>query len=129
MTGNYLCNAFRNALMAGLADIQGGDFRIALYDAGASLDASTGVYPPDGEIVAAGYTAGGQLLTPVFGGGWINFENVSWTGVMTARGALIYLDAGPAVCVLDFGADKTSAVTLTVQFPPATSTTALLRLN
>ena len=129
MTGNFLCTAFRNALMAGTADIQAGDFRIALYTSRAKLDADTAAYTPEHEIVAAGYTAGGQLLTKVLGAGWINFENVSWSGAMTARGALVYLDPGPAVCVLDFGADRTSAVTFTVQFPPATSTTALLRLN
>jgi hypothetical protein len=29
---------------------------------------------------------------------------------------------------LDFGADKTSATTFTVQFPPATNTSAIIRI-
>jgi hypothetical protein len=34
-----------------------------------------------------------------------------------------------AICVLDFGADRTSTTTFTVQFPPATTGSALLRLS
>jgi hypothetical protein len=33
-----------------------------------------------------------------------------------------------AVCVLDFGADKTSTTTFTVQFPAATNTSAIIRI-
>jgi hypothetical protein len=88
--------------------------------------------------VASGYTAGGQILTinqtPTTGNApnttaYISFANASWTGAITARGALIYKagDNG-AVCVLDFGANKTSATTFVVQFPAATDTTAIIRI-
>lgn len=115
--------------MAGTLNLQSAVFRIALYTNEASLDGSTAAYTPDNEVSAPGYTAGGKVLTPVFGDGWINFEDVSWAGAMTARGALVYIEGGVAVCVLDFGADRTSTVSFTVQFPPATSNTALLRLK
>jgi hypothetical protein len=60
-----------------------------------------------------------------------SFDNAVWTTAVTARGALIYLADGasnPAICVLDFGADKTSATTFTVQFPAATNTAAIIRI-
>jgi hypothetical protein len=61
---------------------------------------------------------------------YINFSAPAWTGAITARGALIYKagDNG-AVCVLDFGSDKTSASTFTVQMPANTSTSALIRIT
>ena len=50
---------------------------------------------------------------------------------LTARGALIYKYDGltnPAVCVLDFGSDKISNNTFTVQFPAASYNSAILRI-
>jgi len=70
---------------------------------------------------------------PTVGNGdtaFISFDNTSWTGAITARGALIYkAGAGGAVCVLDFGADKTSTATFTVQFPAVTNTSAIIRIS
>ena len=48
---------------------------------------------------------------------------------ITARGALIYKDGGAAICVLDFGADRTSTTTFQVQFPANTNTSALIRIS
>jgi hypothetical protein len=61
---------------------------------------------------------------------YISFANASWTGAITARGALIYKNGGgnPAVCVLDFGSNKTSVNTFVVQFPTSGSTTSIIRL-
>jgi len=44
---------------------------------------------------------------------------------------LIYLNNGttnPAVCVLDFGSNKVSNATFTVQFPAVTNTSAIIRI-
>jgi len=112
-TGNYSCNTFRTGLLNGTFNFTSGTFYIALYTNEATLDASTTAYTTTGEVVAAGYTAGGEILvinqTPTTGNApnttaYISFANVSWTGAITARGALIYKagDNG-AVCVLDFG--------------------------
>jgi hypothetical protein len=63
---------------------------------------------------------------------YLSFTNAAWTGSITARGALIYLANGttnPAVCVLDFGNDKTSTSTFTVQFPAVTNTSAIIRIS
>ena len=137
-TGNYTCNVFRTGLMNGSFNFTSGTFYIALYTNEATLDATTTAYTTTGEVVDAGYTAGGQVLTitqtPTTGNApnttaYISFANAAWTGAITARGALIYKagDNG-AVCVLDFGSNKTSTTTFTVQFPAATDTSAIIRI-
>jgi hypothetical protein len=137
-TGNYTCNTFRTGLLNGTFNFTSGTFYIALYTNEATLDATTTAYTTTGEVVDAGYTAGGQILTinqvPTTGNApnttaYISFANVSWTGAITARGALIYkAGANGAVCVLDFGSNKTSTTTFTVQFPAATDTSAIIRI-
>ena len=136
-TGNYTCNVFRTGLLNGSFNFTSGTFYIALYTNEATLDADTTAYTTTGEVVATGYTAGGQVLTisqtPTVGNtgttAYISFSNVTWTSALTARGALIYkAGANGAVCVLDFGSDKTSTSTFTVQFPAATNTSAIIRI-
>ena len=133
-TGNATCNVFKTGLLNGDFDFSSGTFYIALYTNNATLNAQTTAYTTVGEVVGIGYTAGGQALTPsvsaLDGTSYVSFNNVSWSGSITARGALIYKpgDNG-AVCVLDFGADRTSATTFTVEFPAATNSTAILRLS
>jgi hypothetical protein len=132
-TGNFTANSFKAALLNGDVDFSADTFKIALYTNSANLNENTSIYTTDFEVVASGYTAGGEVLTPTVasldGVSFVSFENVSWSGAITARGALIYKEGGTAVCVLDFGADKVSTATFTVEFPPATSTTAIIRLN
>ena len=137
-TGNYTCNTFRTGLLNGTFNFTSGTFYIALYTNAATLDATTTAYTTTGEVTDAGYTAGGEILTitqtPTTGNApnttaYISFANAAWTGAITARGALIYKagDNG-AVCVLDFGSNKTSTTTFTVQFPAATDTSAIIRI-
>jgi hypothetical protein len=132
--GNFTCNSFKNGLLEGAFNFDSGTFRIALYTNNATLNADTTAYTTVGEVVASGYTAGGEILTPTQsisnGVAFVSFATVSWSGAFTARGALIYKagDNG-AICVLDFGSDKTSTTTFTVTFPAASSTDALIRLS
>ena len=134
-TGNWACNTFKTGLMDGTFDFVNDTFYMALYTNAATLDASTTAYTSSGEVVASGYTAGGLALTiaqtPTVGNSgntaYISFDNAVWSGSITARGALIYTSGG-SVCVLDFGADKTSAETFTVQFPASTNTSAIIRI-
>lgn len=132
-TGNFTCDVFKTGLLDGVVNFGSGVFKIALYTNSATLNASTTAYNTTGEVVASGYTAGGIALVPTInssgGTSYVSFSNVSWTSALTARGALIYKVSGPAVCVLDFGSDKTSTTTFTVQFPPNTSTSAIIRLS
>jgi hypothetical protein len=137
-TGNFSCNVFKTGLMNGTFNFTSGTFYIALYTNAATLDASTTAYTATGEVVASGYSAGGLALTiaqaPTVGNSgstaYISFDNAVWTSALTTRGALIYQSGGgnPAVCVLDFGADKTSTATFTVQFPAVSNTSAIIRI-
>lgn len=133
-TGNYTCNSFKSGLIDGNFDFDTDTIKIALYTNSASLDASTSAYTTSGEVSASGYTAGGNTLTVskgiTNGIAFISFTNTSWSAALTARGALIYKAGdGGAICVLDFGSDKTSTTTFTVDFPTASSTDALIRLS
>lgn len=133
-------NTFKVGMMDGSYDLAAGSFKIALYTGSASLGPDTTAYTSTGEVVATGYTAGGEALTisqvPTIGNQtgvatvYMSFSNVTWTSALTARGALIY-DANTlaSVCVLDFGADKTSTTTFTVQFPAVTNTAAIIRMT
>ena len=139
-TGNFTCNVFKTGLMNGSFNFTSGTFYIALYTNAATLDATTTAYTTTGEATGGNYSAGGQILTisqtPTIGNqtgiatSYISFDNASWTGSITARGALIYKagDNG-AICVLDFGNDKTSTSTFTVQFPAVTNTSAIIRIS
>ena len=132
-TGNYTCNSFKSGLIGGDFDFDTDTFKIALYTNDATLNADTSAYSSNNEVSASGYTAGGNTLTVITGttGGvaYVSFLDSSWSAAITARGALIYKDGGAAVCVLDFGSDKTSTTTFTVDFPVASSTDALIRLS
>jgi hypothetical protein len=114
-------------------------FKIALYTASATLDATTTAYTTTNEVTGTGYTAGGKTLTvsptPTSGGttAYVSFSNVSWTSsTITARGALIYnntLAGKNAVAILDFGSNKVStASTFQISFPTADATSALIRI-
>jgi len=132
-TGNFTCNVFKSGLLNGNFDFSGSAIKIALYTNSAILNEDTTAYTTTGEVVASGYTAGGNTLVGTVlednGVGFVTFSTTSWSGAFTARGALIYkAGANGAICVLDFGSDKTSATTFQVEFPPATSNSALIRI-
>jgi len=138
--GNWACDVFKTGMMNGVYNFTSGTFYIALYTNSATLNQNTTAYTSIGETTGSGYTAGGQLLvvsqTPTTGStgdtAYISFNNAVWTGAISARGALIYLKnntTNPAVCVLDFGATKTSNGSFTVQFPATTNTSAIIRIS
>ena len=136
-TGNITTNAFILGLPSGSYNFATGTsdvYKIALYTNAATLTATTAVYTSVGEVTDTGYTATGSVLTvstvPVVTNdvAYWSFTNVSWSGAITARGALIYKVSGGTVCVLDFGSDKTSTATFAVQFPSPDSTSAIIRI-
>jgi hypothetical protein len=137
-TGNYTCNSFKSGLINGDFDFDTDTIKMALYTNAATLDEDTAAYTATGEVPDAGsYAAGGVTLTVEKGitdnTAFISFADatISVSTVFTARGALIYKSGGsnPAICVLDFGSDKTSTATFTVTFPTASSADALIRLS
>ena len=135
-------NQFKVGLTTSQFDFNTDTFKMALYTGAASLGPTTAAYTAANEVPAGGgYTTGGQVVTvttaPTTGAdpnntvAYISFGNVTWNPAsFTCRGALIYKVGGgdPTVCVLDFGGDKTATSTFEVQFPAATSTSAIIRI-
>jgi len=151
-----MCTSFKAQLLLGVHDFRpsaqaGADtFKLALYTSAASLDANTTSYTSSDE--ASGVTAGGAALTNVgvgttdinatAGTGFVDFNDLTFSNVTTtARGALIYNTTpstndnsnvaltNAAVCVLDFGGDKTStAGDFTIIFPAFDASSAIIRI-
>jgi hypothetical protein len=130
-------DAFATGLMNGVYNFTTDSFKIALYTGAASIGPDTAIYTVANEVVATGYTAGGIALTvsvvPTSANNtaYISFSNVTWNAALTASGALIYKSGGtnPTVCVLDFGGQKISTATFTIQFPTANSSDAIIRIT
>jgi len=127
--------SFKAELYQGIHDLTTDVIKIALYTASADLNEDTTAYSATNEVANTGtYAAGGAQLTPitVASSGYtafVSFPNISWTGAITARCALIYNDTvagNPSIAVLDFGSDKTSA-NFTITMPANTATAALIR--
>ena len=150
-----MCTSFKAELMLAVHDFRdsGGDtFKLALYTSSASIDANTTAYTASGESSGSNYSAGGQALTNAgvtatntnanAGTGFTDFDDETFSNVtVTARGALIYNSTpsangtantaltNAAVCVLDFGADKTSTDgDFMVIFPTADASNAIIRI-
>tara|TARA_R110000868_G_scaffold106633_3_gene292308 strand:- start:263 stop:682 length:420 start_codon:yes stop_codon:yes gene_type:complete len=127
--------SFKAQLYQGIHDLTTDVIKIALYTASADLNADTTVYSATNEVANTGtYVAGGATLTPITVASsdytaYVGFPNISWTGAITARCALIYNSSqgNKSVAVLDFGSDKTSTVTFTITMPANTATAALIR--
>ena len=138
-----VCNSFKTEVLEAEHDfgVSTQVYKIALYLTGATINKSTTSYGTTQESSGTNYTAGGkklavasQLVTLETDTACVDFGNVSWeTATITAKGAVIYNFSSStkkkAVCVLNFGGNKTStAGTFTVQFPAVTDTQAILRI-
>ena len=142
-----VCDSFKVELLEGEHDFRasGGDqFKLALYDASATLSNTTTAYSATNEVSASGsYSAGGGNLTNSGASGtgataFIDFSDLSFTSAtISAQAAVIYnsntsatTNTNAAVMVLDFGAVKTSTSgTFTIQFPTADASNAILRIS
>ena len=152
-SGNALCNSFKQELLEGVHNFtgSGNTFKFAMYtnsQAGndnlggtsSTMDATVTAYSSSAsnEVSSSGYTAGGGGLTNVdpslksTSTATTQFSPLTFSGVtLTARGALIYNDttSDKAVCVLDFGADKSaSSGAFTINFPTNDASNALIRI-
>lgn len=150
ITTNAICDSFKKELLQGSHDFDASTdtYKLAMYKDTATLGKSTTNYSANlgatgSEVTSSGYVAGGKALVNQgvkmsSSVAITNFANLSFVGVtLTARGALIYnttTNGGSgttdAVCVLDFGGNKTAtAGTFTIQFPAFTTSAAILRLT
>ena len=136
-----MCTSFKQELLEAkhnFLNSGGSTFQIALYTSSATLAASTTAYTTSNEVSGTNYTAKGNTLTrvnPSTSGttALTDFSDSTWSSAsITARGALIFNDSAsgdPSVCVLDFGADKTSSSgDFVVVFPTADSSNAIIRI-
>ncbi len=132
-----ICTSFKVELAQGTHNFTNGTgdtFKLALFRAQASISGTFGAgttnYSDMGADEASGtnYSAGGSALTnvtPTSSGttAYLDFADLTFTNVtITASGGLIYnsTDGNRAVCVLNFGGDKTkSAADLVITFPAA----------
>jgi hypothetical protein len=131
---------FKQNLLKGLENFNTGSpytYKIALYDATATINSETTAYTTQNEITGIGYIAGGKVLSPTVGSdtsnnvAFVTFNNVTWSPAnFTTSGALIYNSTtNAAVAVLNFGNTKTATNTFTITFPAGTSTSAVIRLG
>ena len=136
-----ICNSFKTEILKGVHNFtasSGDTFNLALYTSSAALNKSTTAYTTSEEVSGSGYTAKGNALTSVTPAlstdtAVCDFADTSFTSAsFTARGCLIFNDSAtsdPAVCVIDFGADKTvTSGTFTIQFPAADASNAIIRI-
>ena len=150
-----MCTSFKAEILLAVHDFRatGGDsFKLVLYTSSASIDANTTAYTASNEVSGTNYSAGGGSLSNLgvvtsnnsasTGTGFTDFSDLTFANAtITARGALIYNSTpsansnanttltNAAVCVLDFGSDKTStAGDFTIIFPAATNAAAIIRI-
>ena len=105
-----------------------------------TMDATVTAYSgsASNEVSSSGYTAGGGTLVNVAPSlkststATTQFSTLTFSSVtLTARGALIYnsTNSNKAVCVLDFGADKSaSSGAFQINFPTNDASNALIRI-
>lgn len=132
------CNSFKSELLAMTPHTAADVYKIALYtDAAATLSKSTTAYTATGEVVGAGYTAGGMALT----GFSVTMDGdtalLDWTtdpvwatATITADTALIYNSSrtNKAVAVVKFTSASSTAAAFTVKLPAPAAATGLIRI-
>ena len=144
-----MCTSFKTELLDavhnfGTAPTRGTStadtFYAALYETTATLGAGTTAYTTSGEVVGAGYTAGGIAVTnatpPTSSGTtayWTPSASLVYTGVTLTTPfdtVLIYnqTQGNKSVSVHTFGSQTITAGTFTLTMPANTNTTALIRL-
>jgi len=138
-----VCNSFKAEVLQALHNFtasSGNTFKLALYTSSATLNKSTTAYSTSNEISntsGSAYVASGKALTSVTPAlstdtACCKFANTSWTSAsFTARGCLIYnsTNSNKAVCVVNFGSDKTvTSGTFTIEFPAQTAGNAIIQI-
>jgi len=144
-----LCTSFKVELLTGTHNFTastGNTFKVALFKANASIVGTYGAATTNysdmtgnsDENTGTGYSAGGNTLTnvtPTSSGttAFTDFADTTWSSAtITSRGAMIYNSSASnkAVCILDFGSDKTSTSgDFSIVMPTADSSNAIIRIS
>lgn len=138
-----MCTSFKSELLGGLHDLDTDSLKIALIKAspsgtyGAATTNYSDVTGNSDEASGTNYTAGGQVLdgATISTDGTtaiVDFTDEVFTNVTTsADGCIIYntANSNSAICVIDFGGTvSATAGDLTIQFPAADASNAVIRI-
>lgn len=139
-----MCSSFKQELLGGVHDLDTDTLKIALIKASPSgtYDATTTNYSDvtgnSDEASGTGYSAGGGTLdSPAISlsgtTAFVDFADEAFNNVtVSADGCIIYnsSQSNKAIAVFDFGGTvSATSGTLTVQFPTANATNAVIRLT
>jgi len=138
-----MCTSFKSELLGGTHDLDTDSLKLALIKAspsgtyGAATTNYSDVTGNSDEATGTGYTAGGQVLdgasisvdgtTAI-----VDFTDEVFTNVtLSADGCIVYNTAASnaAIAVIDFGGTvSASAGDLTIEFPAADASNAVIRI-
>ena len=139
-----MCSSFKQELLGGVHDLDTDTLKIALIKAsptgtyGAATTNYSDVTGNSDESSGSGYSAGGGTLdSPVITlsgtTAFVDFADEAFSNVtVSADGCIIYnsSQSNKAIAVFDFGGTvSATSGTLTVQFPTADATNAVIRLT
>jgi hypothetical protein len=143
-TTTALCTSFKKEILGKIHDLDSDTIKIALIKVsptgtyGAASVNYSDITGNSDEASGTGYTAGGASLT---GGAlatsgttaYADFSDVSWTSAtISATAAMIYNStaSNKAISLHDFGGTQSvTGGTLTLVFPTADSSNAIIRLS
>ena len=138
-----MCTSFKSELLGGLHDLDTDSLKLALIKAspsgtyGAATTNYSDVTGNSDEASGTNYTAGGQVLdgaTIAVDGttATVDFTDEVFSNVtVSADGCIIYntANSNSAICVIDFGGTvSATAGDLTIEFPTADSSNAIVRI-
>jgi len=138
-----MCTSFKEELLGGLHDLDTDDIKIALIKESptGTYDATTTNYSDvtgnSDEASGSGYSAGGQSLgsasiTTSGTTAFVDFADEVFEDVtLSADGCIIYnvSNSNSAIAVIDFGGTvSASAGDLTIEFPAADASNAIIRI-
>lgn len=139
-----MCSSFKQELLGGVHDLDTDTLKIALIKAsptgtyGAATTNYSDVTGNSDEASGTGYSAGGGTLdSPAISlsgtTAFVDFADEAFSNVtVSADGCIIYnsSQSNKAIAVFDFGGTvSATSGTLTVQFPTADATNAVIRLT
>lgn len=140
-----MCNSFKQELLGGIHDLDTDTIKLALIKAsptgtyGASTTNYSDVTGNSDEASGTGYSAGGQTLDGASislqsGTAIVDFTDEVFSDVtVSTDGCIIYntssTPANKAIAVIDFGGTvSATAGDLTIEFPAAGASTAIIRI-
>jgi hypothetical protein len=139
-----MCSSFKQELLGGVHDLDTDTLKIALIKSspsgtyGAATTNYSDVTGNSDEASGTGYSAGGGTLdSPAISlsgtTAFVDFADEAFSNVtVSADGCIIYnsSQSNKAIAVFDFGGTvSATSGTLTVQFPTADATNAVIRLT